>query len=212
MAVNISVLNATGKLERNMAFLDSQIRKSLKVIEYHIEIPDLDITVSPFSKEKVSPFGIGGFALNAHRVEIFLDSTRSDLESVIERELTAVLGHEINHAIRKGHGYKNITLLDDLVMEGLACHFETVINGGEASSMFHEMDEIDWVILYDSMKPLLASSSFPFNELFLGENPNKYPRYAGYWVGYNLVTSYVSDTGTSATELVKLNPKEFILS
>lgn len=211
MTINISMLNATGKLDENLVFLGEQVNRSLEIIKFYIDIPDLDITVSPYSKEKVSPFGIGGFAFNAHRVEIFLDCDREDLESVIKRELTAVLGHEINHAIRKGHGHKSITLLDNLIMEGLACHFEMILNKGKVSSMFEGMLDCDWIDLFESMKPSMMSASFPFEEMFLGTNLKKYPRYAGYWVGYNIVVDYVKKQEISAAKLVDIEAGEFIL-
>jgi len=212
MKVNVSILNATGKLGQYKNFLELQIKDALEIIGSHIELHDLDITVSPFSKEKISPFGIGGFALSAHRVELFLDSERADIESVVKKELTAVLGHEINHALRKSYGHKHITLLDSLVMEGLACHFESVLNGGEISSMFVEIQHNDWVPIYQKMKPHLERDSFPFEQMFLGANLNNYPCYAGYWVGYNLVVQYLRNASASVSELVGLNSSRFVAS
>ncbi|WP_435249890.1 DUF2268 domain-containing putative Zn-dependent protease [Vibrio sp. nBUS_14] len=212
MTVNTSILDATGKLAQYEDFLISQINMALETIGTHIELHDLDITVSPFSKEKVSPFGIGGFALSAHRVELFLDVRRDDIEVVIKKELTAVLGHEINHALRKSHGHKNVTLLDSLVMEGLACHFEGVLNGGELSSMFVDIQHEDWRSLYKKMKPHLESTSFPFEQMFLGTKPDEYPRYSGYWVGYNLVVQYLHDQNPSISDIVALDSSNFIVT
>ncbi|HFQ5259072.1 TPA: DUF2268 domain-containing putative Zn-dependent protease, partial [Vibrio vulnificus] len=210
MTINTSILDATGKLAQYKEFLISQIDMALETISSYIEIHDLDITVSPFSKEKVSPFGIGGFALSAHRVELFLDVRRDDIEAVVKKELTAVLGHEINHALRKSYGHKNATLLDNLVMEGLACHFEGVLNGGELSSMFVDIQHEDWGPLYEKMKPHLESTSFPFEQMFLGTKLDEYPRYAGYWVGYNLVTQYLRNENSSISDVVALDSSSFI--
>ncbi|MDH5928624.1 DUF2268 domain-containing putative Zn-dependent protease [Vibrio lentus] len=210
MSVNITILDATGKLAKYEKFLMSQLDMAVEVIGSHIEISDLDVTVSPFSNEKVSPFGIGGYALSAHRVEVFLDVSRDDIEDIVENELVAVLGHEINHALRKSHGHKNSTLLDNLVMEGLACHFESVLNNGGVSSMFVDIQDEDWIPIYQRMKPFLESSSFPFEQMFLGTKLDEYPRYAGYWVGYNLVTQYLSRVNTNISDIVALDSSSFV--
>lgn len=148
-------------------------------------------------------------ALSSHRVELLLDCSRDDIREVIESELLAVLAHEIHHSLRMKQGAPSLTLAEQLIMEGLACHFEYTITDGKQSSLFTEFHDYDWLELLAKMTFLLHESDFPFSKIFLGLHPEEFPKYAGYWVGYNLVSRYAARCKVTDINLVTLPAEVF---
>ena len=209
MAIIISMLNATGKLSRYTSLLEKKIRHSLDKIRDHFAIDCIDITVTPFHKGDESPSGIGGYSLSPYRVELLLDCDRDDLESVIESELLAVLAHEIHHSIRIARGIPSETLGQQIITEGMACHFEVVVTGGKTPSLFDNLIDHDWRTLLEQMKPLLDKKNQSINKYFLGSDPNEFPKYAGYWVGFNLISQYLKKYKTSEIELIGMDSQRF---
>ncbi|MBN2419829.1 MAG: hypothetical protein JXL81_10625 [Deltaproteobacteria bacterium] len=209
MAVNISILNATGKLDKYILLLENKIQYSLGKIRDFFTIDNIDITVTPFRKGDESPSGIGGYSLSPHRVELLLDCDRDDLDEVIKNELTAVLAHEIHHSIRTGLGIDSETLGQQLITEGMACHFEMAVNGGRIPSLFDNLKGYDWRILLELMKPLLNEKHHSVNKYFLGSDPDIFPKYAGYWVGFNLIQLYINKYQTSEYELACMESERF---
>jgi hypothetical protein len=209
LAVNISILNATGKLNGYTSLIENEILHSLGKIRDYFKIECVDITVTPFYKGEESPSGIGGYSLSPHRVELLLDCDRNDLDKVIENELAAVLAHEIHHSIRIGLGIPTETLGQQIITEGMACHFELSVTDGKIPSLFNNMKDQDWQGLLEQMSPSLHEKNQSVNRYFLGSEPDKFPKYAGYWVGFNLVSRYVEKYKTSEIELAGMDSERF---
>ena len=85
MSINISMLNATGKLDKYIPLIEDKIKYSLAVIRDFFKLDCIDITVTPFHKGDESPSGIGGYTLSPYRVELLLDCDRGDLDRIIEK-------------------------------------------------------------------------------------------------------------------------------
>lgn len=209
MTINISILNATGKLGNHIDCIEREIEQTLTKVKKYFKLENIDITVSPFQKGEESPSGIGGFAFNSHRVEILLDCSRDDINSVIENELLDVLSHEIHHALRLRFDTPSATLGEQLIMEGLACHFEHTITNGKASSLFKDLQDYDWQESLKKMTSLLSESDFSVKKFFLGSPPEEFPKYAGYWVGFNLVENYIQNCQVTDTDIVGLDSDVF---
>ena len=209
MPINISMLNATGKLNKYTSVLEDKIQNTLEKISDYFLLDCLDITVTPFHKGDASPSGIGGYSLSPHRVELLLDCDREDLDEVINNELASVLAHEIHHSVRIGLGVPSDTLGQQIITEGMACHFELAITNGKIPSLFNSLKNHDWQILLEQMKPLLDEKNQSVSKYFLGSEPDKFPKYAGYWVGFNLISLYVEKHQTGEFELAGMDSERF---
>ena len=210
MAIKISILNTTGKLTEHISLIKNQIQLSLNKINEYFDLVDVDITVSPFQKGEESPSGIGGYALSPHRVELLLDCQRVDVVKVIESELLDVLAHELHHSLRMNLCSPLETLGDHLILEGQACHFEHTITRGKKSLLFEGLENHDWKEILEKMKPHLDSSDYSHNKFFHGSNPSEFPKYAGYWVGFNLVSEYIKINQLTDSKIIGLDSKKFI--
>jgi hypothetical protein len=203
------MLNATGKLNKYIPLLEDKIQYALGKIRDHFILDCIDITVTPFHKGDASPSGIGGYSLSPHRVELLLDCDREDLDEVINNELTAVLAHEIHHSVRIGLGIPSDTLGEQIITEGMACHFELAVTNGKIPSLFNNLKNHDWQPLLEQIKPLLDEKNQSVSKYFLGSEPDKFPKYAGYWIGFNLISLYVHKNKTSEFELAGMGAERF---
>ncbi|PVZ71601.1 DUF2268 domain-containing putative Zn-dependent protease [Pelagibaculum spongiae] len=208
---NISILNSTGRFSREVRDSIALVaQQSLALIGEHFDLSDVDITFSPFYSDP-APSGIGGYALSPFRLEILIDCNREDIVEAINKELRSVLAHEVHHCMRMAVVGSENSLADNIITEGLACYFERNFNGGVVSSLFNDMSELNWQDIYRKMKPEINSESFNFNLYFLGADVAQYAKYAGYWVGYNLVKRLAEERGLDDSELMKLPVEDFLL-
>jgi uncharacterized protein YjaZ len=210
MSTKINILNASGKFNHVLEVLESRAVNSLREIQNYLELPKLDLVISPCSDEYKTKSGIMGCVITPYVIDIMLDTDREDLVDVINVELSAVIAHEIHHAVRFSSGVECKTLLQSLVAEGLACHFETKFNGNELPSIFNDIQNQDWMLLYEQMRPKLNSEEFSYPVYFGGEDEMKFPNHAGYWVGFNLVSQYINLHGGCAASLVSIPAEQIV--
>uniref|UniRef100_A0A486XMW3 DUF2268 domain-containing protein n=1 Tax=Rheinheimera sp. BAL341 TaxID=1708203 RepID=A0A486XMW3_9GAMM len=138
-----------------------------------------------------------------------LNSNRDDIAEVVKQDLAAVIAHEIYHLVRASSGMESKTLLQHIVAEGLACHFETRVNGNTLPSLFDDIQHLDWQQLYGKMRPQINNTEFSYPLYFGGEDETKFPNRAAYWVGFNLVAQYINKYGGCAVSLAAV-PAELI--
>lgn len=209
MSIKLAILNATGNFNETYAVLEAESHRAIRVIEKQFSMAPVDITVSPISADE-APLGIAGFVISPCRIEIMLDTSRDDLLTVIKQDLAAVIAHEVHHVVRASSGVENQTLLQNIVAEGLACHFETKFNGNTLPSLFNDIQHQDWVTLYEQMRPELHSVEFSYPLYFGGEDESKFPNRAAYWVGFNLVLQYINKHGGCAASLAAIPAEKII--
>ncbi|HCG8584520.1 TPA: hypothetical protein NJ534_005047 [Vibrio parahaemolyticus] len=202
MSYRVTLLNATGALSPVADYLYEQLNSLSLQLADHFELTNIDVTISPFGHGDAPQSGIGGCCLSPYRVEVLLDTQRTDIKTVIKNELAAVLAHELHHLFRMRAGENGLTLGEVLIMEGLACHFERQVNGGIIPSLFELIKDRDWWPFYTEMKDKLTSLDYNFDAYFLGSDESRWPKYMGYWVGYNLVAEYLVNFHGSELDLV----------
>jgi uncharacterized protein YjaZ len=210
MSTKINILNASGKFNHVVEVLESCALNALSEIQNYLELPNLDLVISPCSDEYKTKSGIMGCVTTPYVIDIMLDTDREDLVDVINLELSAVIAHEIHHAVRASSGAECKTLLQNIVAEGLACHFETKFNGNKLPSLFDEIQNHDWMLLYEQMRPELNSLEFSYPVYFGGEDESKFPNHAAYWVGFNLVSQFINMHGGCAASLAPMPSEQIV--
>lgn len=208
MPTKITILNASGKFNHALDLLKSKAQHSLIEIEKHIELPNLDIAISPCSEEYKTESGILGCVSTQYVIDILLDADREDLVEIINSELTAVIAHELHHVARASADIQSKSLFQSLVSEGLACHFETKFYGEITPKFFDEIKKYDWRDLYNKMQTHLKDTDFNYPIYFGGKDVAQFPNRAGYWVGFNLVSEYINKYGGCAATLVNIPAEE----
>lgn len=140
-------------------------------------------------------------------------------ESVSLKEREALLIHEYHHACRLAFqkmNERNITLLESIVMEGLAEHEVKKRLGKKYVSAWMEMyqDELlfHWWEKVVKNKRNLRGRRKHVSYIYGGEYG--IPRWLGYAIGYRMVSSFLQNSaengekGVSSYDLLKINGEE----
>ena len=148
--------------------------------------------------------GVSGYTPWKKSILIYLNPTKN-----LENELKKTLCHEYNHAvIRNYHNWS--TILDSLVFEGFAEHFREKVIGGKKASWAKALSKKRALLIFNRIKDRLNSRNQQlYYDLFFGSK--KYPRWAGYSIGYSIVEDYLKkQKNVNWNEVVKLKPKEIL--
>ena len=208
MTIETHILDANRKLHRHHGLLTSILPETAIRAANLLNADGINVSVSPFKPGGAPESGIGGFSFSPYRMEILLDSEREDLEAIIYNELPAVLGHEMHHCVRSKYAAEPITFWEHITIEGLATHFERQMNGGVQPSLFNNFPEVDWRELLDAVRPIRNERAFSFRDWFLGGSPEQIPKYAGYFIGYKVVSHFQKAGNYSDLDMLKVTADE----
>ena len=211
MPIFTHILNATGKLDAVVPYIEPSTTDLATRINQLLQIPRLDICISPLMDDRKPECGIAGYSFNPARLELVIDSVRDDIKRVLQQELAPVLAHEMHHCARAAY-CKDVTLADHMITEGLACHFEKHFNGGKVPGIFNNLAPHGWRDLFHMAEPVLQKSEFSFEKWFLGSDPANIPKYAGYWIGYNLVADYLVNRNIAESSLLQIQGSSILRS
>ena len=164
---------------------------------------DVAVRVAPWTLPET---GVLGYAPLPHFVDITLTPDNPHFAGGWRTELPATLAHELHHVRRwRGPGYGTI-LLEALVSEGLAQHYETEERGGlpPYTSISADLDE-----LWAQAQPVLHSADYGHPAWFFGSEAERLPRWAGYALGHELVRRFLVRAGGDAVTWVDAPAERF---
>ncbi|MEH7612970.1 DUF2268 domain-containing protein [Gottfriedia acidiceleris] len=171
--------------------------------------PDLPIFILPCHRTgnmfKNTTYQRGGIA-HKNCICLFL----SPLEGILQHK--AVLLHEYHHIVRLTKLYKNkkVTLLDAMILEGLA---ETAV-----LDLYGEAVQAPWTNQYSSKQCELYYKKYLIDKLEITSNDDNFSKYLyggngipkllGYSVGYDIVKSCTEQTEWSTDILLRTPSKK----
>lgn len=197
MNINLHVLNSSGSLTPFREDIKRVFDRSIKEINSKISISDVDVVIYDNPDSAIPEIGIGGYAPNKHLVWIFIDPAFPNLAQSIEKELGRTLAHELHHALRwKGPGYGK-TLLEALITEGLADHFDMEVNNAPPHAWNKVFSSENIQKYLNLAKKEFNKENYNHSDWFFGSKKKNIPRWTGYSLGFCLVEEYL-----------KKNPKE----
>lgn len=195
--VNIHILLASGRLNNFESKIRQTAEDGIVKIKSKIAAEKIDIVVRDNPDGAIPEVGIGGYTLDTNYISISLNPNFPDFNSVIEKELNRTLAHEIHHALRmRERGYGE-TLLEALVTEGLADHFDIEVNNQKPEPWSTALNEEQTSELMEKAKTEFNSKNYSHNTWFFGSKEKRIPRWTGYSLGFKIVGDYL-----------KKNPKE----
>ena len=208
--VSLYILRASGRLEPYRNDLEQTIQGAIAKTAACISLHLIDMVVCDDPRWVIRGFGHGGRTYNPYTVQISLDPVFPDfLRTVIGNELPRAISHELHHTVRwKSVGYGK-TLLEVLVTEGLATHFEQEVWGGSASPWASALSPTEEKELAARAKREYQRTDYNHREWFFGTGT--IPRWAGYTLGYQLVGTYLKEhPDQTAGSLVTAPAQTFI--
>jgi uncharacterized protein YjaZ len=128
------------------------------------------------------------------------DPDNVNFENSLENEFFTTLGHELHHCMRwRTVGYGS-TLLEALVTEGLACHFEIELRPGIIPFYATALEEEEISDLLAKAISSFSDTNYSHDEWFFGQN-DAIPLHAGYTLGFELVSRYIRQQHREASQL-----------
>lgn len=200
MTQTIHILKASKRLDIFTTLINQSINETLFDIKKRIKIPSLDIVVLDSPDTAIREIGVGGFAPLPHVLYISIDPDFPELEETLLEKIRSTLTHEIHHCARWKHYKKNKTLGDALVAEGLADCFDREVNGVGIQPWNTVLENVGFEKWYNMAKSELENETYDHQKWFFGGKD--IPRWIGYTIGFQIVNSYLQETGKSAAELV----------
>jgi uncharacterized protein YjaZ len=184
--------------------------ETLTKIKKLIPLKDLDIVLfhDPFGAIREIG-GVGGYSPNAHLILVSLDPSNPHFSKNIQTSLSSTLAHESHHAVRWTNPGYGKTLLEALISEGLADHFDLEVFPE------HKIPPWDKALGPKEKNRLSVKAKRLFNKTynhgawFIGSDAADIPRWTGYTLGYEIVKDYLQKhPSESASKLVKVSAKK----
>ena len=211
MDITRHILLASGRLTPFVDQIKKEFDNSVGQITKKMLISNIDVVIYDNPEGVIPEVGVGGYAPNSHLVFISLDPQFSDFQHTITKELKRTLSHEINHAIRwRDPGYGK-TLLEALVTEGLADHFDVEVNHEDPEPWCIALSVEQIEVLLDKAKKEFSNKNYDHNAWFFGSTEKGIPRWTGYSLGFKLVRDYLQkNPDRKASTLYNAKAEEFI--
>lgn len=184
----IIVTDPQQRLKSVAQVLQGTLEETLARAASVLGVSNVTITVTPDAAQAIGGWGVGGFTPNGRTVNLYVDPDFPDLASVVRARMAPMLAHELHHAARfRGPGY-GTTLLEACVSEGLADRFAVELLDAVVPPWSTALDGelAGWL---NRAAQVFDSPGYGHEAWFFGARPD-IPRWAGYAIGYHLVTEY----------------------
>jgi uncharacterized protein YjaZ len=160
-------------------------------------------TFDPFVEENLG--GVTGHCFVNNFIFLFLNPKEN-----WQNKLRETLTHEFAHSVSPHYLVKEPTLGNCLISEGLAEHFRETILGGEIASYSKAISEEKINKYLEELKNKLNSTDENlYFDVFFGSD--KFPKWAGYSIGYYLVAKYLENKKeVDWNILLRKNPEEIL--
>ena len=150
----------------------------------------------------VPGWGMGGYTHGPTEVEIVVDPAYPGLADALVERLPAVAAHELHHTVRWRTVGPASTLLETMVLEGLADHFALDLTATAPPPWTTALSESQISIYLARALPELDDPGYNYLAWFFGVGTDL-PRWTGYTLGFHLVGAYLaSHPGSTAASLV----------
>lgn len=158
--------------------------------------------------------GFGAMCPDKHTISLVFKPNEDGFIDSVKNNLNRLLAHECHHLIRHRNPGCGETLLESLITEGLADHFELEISRKAPNPWSKALSESD-ISKYLS----IARSNFNMKmnpvqgqKWFLGST-NEVPHWAGYSLGFYLIEKYLLlNPEKRPSNIVDINANEIIES
>jgi uncharacterized protein YjaZ len=191
-----------GKLSSNDLVtrqIERESRRALSRVQTLMAANDLTIHVKLSDKSSegyiLPELGVGGCAEGTNSVWVFMQPQNPQFNAGF---VGRGLPHEIHHAIRMRQPNWRLSLLEVLVMEGLADHFVVEVLGGKPGPWTHALTDEQIQEYLIRAKPYLRVKTESYAELvekcktWLTPSGSKpMPKRAGYSFGWWIVENYL---------------------
>ena len=134
-----------------------------------------------------------------------------ELNTKTEHELKKTVAHEFNHLVFEEHHKNWRGMIDNIVPEGLAGHFEIFINGRQPSAFFIKFSRQRCLQLWPRAKKILYSFDWEVYDNLFNHYNKIFPLGFGYSLGYQIVGDFLKkNKGLSWQKIMKMPSQEIL--
>ncbi len=207
---NTPIFNTRKLKDKVEASVLSASKKCQRIIPLPVQnLPIYILTFPWFPKDKEIDAQFGGvnaFAPYSRTLHLFINT-----KTFTQKSIRETIAHEWNHlAYYNAHCKKQYSILDRIIMEGLAEVFREEIFNGGPSPWSTALNRKETKAELEIIRNKLFSKSFKLYE-DIAYGSSKFKRWTGYSIGYMLVKDF---RGTHKNmpwkELVLLPPQDFL--
>lgn len=209
MTVNAHILLGKGCLIPHQDLIKKRFDELIPKVQKKLHLDNVDVVIYDNPEGAIPEIGIGGYAPNSHLIFVSLDPQFPDFQKTIDEELKRTIAHELHHILRwRGPGYGE-TLLEALITEGLADHFDMEINNISNPEPW-DVALNDQQIAEVEVKAWkeFGSKNYNHNEWFFGSKERDIPRWTGYTLGFKLVEDYLKKNPDKKPSQLYITPAE----
>ena len=202
----IGEVNLKMKINDDFAGLRTGLQQAAaRAIEHtsqYISLHRIDLSLKNDPQHVIPGFAHAGWTSSDSKIQIKVDPTVTDVETLLQIELPRSVSHELHHAVReRALPNEENTLGEMLIKEGLATVFETEIWGGEPSTWSIALTSEQIQDLLVLVKAEHTNKQFDHSRWFFGTGD--LPKWAGYAIGNYLIREYLEKHPTeTAASLV----------
>lgn len=190
---------------QEMEFISELINSSVEIVNKILPLKKPIFKIISDKDRVIPEYGVSGYCPNQFSIEIIVEKGR--LEDW-KKYLPKTLYHEWHHLARwQGPGYGK-TLMEVIISEGLAQHFEVEVTGGEPSFYTNVLTEEQRTKLLDVLAKDYDDSDYDHYIWFFGKGD--FPFLAGYDISYFIIGKYLEKTNKKPSELVNLTSLEMV--
>lgn len=205
--MTLHIINARHQLTRSIAeWLSERLEDAFAVSARHLPLLDTDVILR-VGKGVIHEKGHLGYTPERGVIYVTVDPENPILRTNPSRSLERMLAHELHHSSRwDGPGYGK-TLGEALVSEGLAGHFAQEVYGGEREPWEQHIASSLRTYCQDAHAEW-DSADYNHAAWFFGQQ--RFPKWLGYSLGYQLVGRYLERDGNAkASSLVHTKSADF---
>lgn len=210
---NIHILKASGRLSQFTQSIEQRAKELVSKITEKILLGPVDIIFYDSPEETIKEIGIGGYSPNAYTLLVYLNPEFANFNKTINEQTERILAHELYHCMRwKGPGY-GTTLLEALISEGLADHFDMEINHQDPQFWDLALTKHQLQIIRKKAQKEYYNTNYNHTDWFFGSPEKNIPKYSGYALGFQLVNNYLkAHSDKKASGLYSVKAKDILMT
>ncbi|MDP7320879.1 MAG: DUF2268 domain-containing putative Zn-dependent protease [Bacteriovoracaceae bacterium] len=199
--MSIQFKNEASNTEQEI--LINTIEKAVEISQNFIPLRDVSFSIE-FDEQQVIPeWGVGGYCENDSLVEIAVEKNR---ENDWKQFLPRTVFHEWHHLARwRGIGYGK-ALLEVMISEGLAQHFEVEVDKGNPSFFSQFLTSEQRNNMFACLKNEYRDPSFDHSRWFFGKG--EFPFQGGYDLSFYITGMYMTETKAKPSQLIDLTAEK----
>lgn len=191
MNIRTHILPANKQLGIFKDVIEKSSQKAIKNVRNYIPINNVDIVFYANTAGTIEHLGLGGRCISKHLVMIPINPSFPGLKISLEENLKRTIAHELYHCLRNFSFGEKRSLLQSLINEGLADHFNIEINHEKPQRWDTALDKEQLIKYMKLAEKEYNNSTYDHRSWFYGSKKENIPRWTGYSIGFYLIDQYL---------------------